>query len=445
MPVTPSEHVHPTPLIVGSAHMSAEGPQRDDDLYPIPEDVHFATIEEKKRLWLRDALINALFIASWFAFALILSLYNKWMFAPEHFGFPLPLLVTMLHMFVQAVLASILRFGWPRRFRPEYDPSKEDYAKKVVPTAVSTSLDIGLSNLSLKTITLSFYTMCKSSSLVFVLAFAFLFHLETFSIRIVGVILLISIGVLLMVATETHFVLGGFLLVLSASALGGLRWSLTQLLMRDKRSGMNHPVATIFWLTPIMGLTIAIVSVSIESWSELWGSRFFDGTGATLRTIGLLILPGIIAFSMVLSEYYIIQRVGAVPMSIAGIAKEVATISVSALLFGDELTPLNITGVAVTVCGIALFTHHKYRKRLESDVPLDPHGRPLDPEDEAELGPGSIALRDDYRPAPPDSDGGTALEPLLPASEGLQANGHVLFDSDVDDSEDEDEADLPDR
>ena len=145
--------------------------------------------------------------------------------------------------------------------------------------------------------------MCKSSSLVFVLAFAFLFHLETFSIRLIGVILIISMGVLLMVATETHFVLGGFILVLSASALGGLRWSLTQLLMRNKRSGMNHPVATIFWLTPIMGLTIAIVSVSIESWSELWGSRFFDGTGATLRTIGLLILPGIIAFSMVLSEY----------------------------------------------------------------------------------------------------------------------------------------------
>lgn len=203
--------------------------------------------------------------------------------------------------------------------------SRSFYRKKGVPTAVSTGLDIGLSNLSLKTITLSFYSerfaphpyhmiflsivltsliaMCKSSSLVFVLAFAFLFHLETFSIRLIGVILLISMGVLLMVATETHFVLGGFILVLSASALGGLRWSLTQLLMRSKRSGMNHPVATIFWLTPVMGLTIAIVSLSIESWSQLWGSRFFDGTGATLRTIGLLILPGFIAFSMVLSEY----------------------------------------------------------------------------------------------------------------------------------------------
>ena len=38
-------------------------------------------------------------------------------------------------------------------------------------------------------------------------------------------------------------------------------------------------------------------------------------------------------------------------MSIAGIAKEVTTISISAWFFGDELTPLNITGVGITVCG----------------------------------------------------------------------------------------------
>ena len=36
-------------------------------------------------------------------------------------------------------------------------------------------------------------------------------------------------------------------------------------------------------------------------------------------------------------------------MSIAGIAKEVTTITVSAWFFGDELTPLNITGVAITI------------------------------------------------------------------------------------------------
>ncbi|KAI0041751.1 TPT-domain-containing protein [Auriscalpium vulgare] len=341
-----------------------------------------ATKEEKKRLFMRNAIINALFIASWFLFALVLSLYNKWMFSPEHFGFPYPLFVTMLHMFVQFMFAAVMRFGWPRHFRPDNSPSSADYAKKAAPTAVTTGLDIGLSNLSLKTITLSFYTMCKSSSLIFVLIFAFLFRLEEFSIRLIAVIFLIFSGVLLMVATETHFVLPGFILVLSASALGGLRWSLTQVLLRNKEMGLNNPAATIFWLAPVMGLTLAVISAILDPWSTMFQSHFFAGTGETLRTLLLLFLPGILAFSMVLSEYYIIQRTGVVPMSIAGIAKEVATITVSAWFFGDELTPLNITGVAITVCGIALFTYHKYSKSVGSSVPLDAHGNPITEGDE---------------------------------------------------------------
>ena len=67
MPVTGSEHVHEIPLSVGSAPIITEGPQQGDydNVYPL-EDVHFATLAEKKRLWLRDALINSLFIASWY-------------------------------------------------------------------------------------------------------------------------------------------------------------------------------------------------------------------------------------------------------------------------------------------------------------------------------------------------------------------------------------------
>lgn len=78
-----------------------------------------------------------------------------------------------------------------------------------------------------------------------VLLFAFLFRLETFSWRLIGVIVLIFSGVLLMVATETHFILHGFLLVITASALGGLRWGLTQILLHDKKLGLDNPAATV--------------------------------------------------------------------------------------------------------------------------------------------------------------------------------------------------------
>jgi hypothetical protein len=64
MPV--DEHVLEIPLVTSSTHMSLNDPQGGDSAaYPIPDEVHFATIEEKKRLWFRDAFLNALFIASW--------------------------------------------------------------------------------------------------------------------------------------------------------------------------------------------------------------------------------------------------------------------------------------------------------------------------------------------------------------------------------------------
>ncbi|EAU91556.2 triose phosphate transporter [Coprinopsis cinerea okayama7 len=357
----------------------------DDTLRPLSarsEGLHLASLAEKKRLWWRNAIINLLFIASWFFFATLLSVYNKWMFSPQYYGFPAPLFVTTMHMFVQFALASFLRFTWPQHFRPKSDPKPRDYGTKVVPTSIATGLDIGFSNLSLKTITLSFYTMCKSSSLIFVLFFAFLFRLERFTWTLIGVIALIFAGVILMVATETSFVLEGFLLVMSASALGGLRWSLTQVLLKDKKMGMDNPAATIFWLAPCMGITLAIVSAAIESWGTLFSTKFFQGLGQIAWTTGCLTAPGVIAFCMVLSEFYIIHRTGILPMSIAGIAKEVSTITLSAWFFGDKLTVLNMTGVGITVCGIGLFTYHKYRKSMESTVPLDAHGNPVSESDE---------------------------------------------------------------
>jgi hypothetical protein len=56
--------------------------------------------------------------------------------------------------------------------------------------------------------------------------------------------------------------------------------------------------------------------------------------------------------------------------------------------------------------GIGLFTHHNYRKRLDSDMPLDAHGRPID---DMEPVRGSIALHDGYgRTSVGHAEGGTA-------------------------------------
>jgi len=106
-----------------------------------------------------------------------------------------------------------------------------------------------------------------------------------------------------MVASQTAFDLPGFLLVMTASACGGLRWSLTQLLMKNKNIGLDNPAATIFWLAPATGATTALISMVWEGWFTIFASPFFQDMASTLRSGLFLVAPGILAFCMVMSEY----------------------------------------------------------------------------------------------------------------------------------------------
>ncbi|GAA6038440.1 hypothetical protein JCM8097_007653 [Rhodosporidiobolus ruineniae] len=313
-------------------------------------------------LWWRSAAVNVLFILGWYCFSTLISVYNKWMFSEDHYNFPYPLFVTSVHMLVQWCLAALTISIFPH-LRPKARPAARDYGTKVAPCGVATGLDIGLSNLSLRTITLSFYTMCKSSSLAFVLLFAFLFRLEVPSWRLVGIILIITSGVILMVSTETQFHFVGMVEVLTASALGGLRWSLTQLLLDKDSMGMGNPIATLFWLAPIMGVTLASCSMIFDGWFTVFAQEEFFGTFTkTLWTIASIIFPGFLAFAMNVTEFGLIQRTSVVTLSVAGIFKEVAVIFLSTVIFRDVLTPINISGLCVTIFGIALYNYLKYRQ-----------------------------------------------------------------------------------
>lgn len=98
--------------------------------------------------------------------------------------FPFPLFTTCVHMIVQFTLASLVLYLFPR-FRPRHDsinphappsqqrarsqsppdPSKPImtqwfYLTRIGPCGAATGLDIGLGNMSLKFISMTFYSMC---------------------------------------------------------------------------------------------------------------------------------------------------------------------------------------------------------------------------------------------------------------------------------------------
>jgi solute carrier family 35, member C2 len=160
------------------------------------------TAEEKKEAdknVIRKLAINCALILLWYIFSLCISLvrppalltffhgetdmpqYNKWMFDDKLLNFKFPLFTTSLHMLVQFALASLVLYLVPSlrpqnrhtsdlgRSRHESEPdrsimTKTFYLTRIGPCGAATGLDIGLGNMSLQTITLTFYSKAVKST-----------------------------------------------------------------------------------------------------------------------------------------------------------------------------------------------------------------------------------------------------------------------------------------
>lgn len=204
--------------------------------------------------------------------------------------------------------------------------------------------------------------MCKSSALAFILIFAFLFHLEQPSLKLIVIIATMTIGVIMMVAGETEFSPLGFVLIITASFFSGFRWALTQILLL-RNPATSNPFSSIFFLAPIMFLVLAIIAVPVEGFSALGeGLQILTGEHGTLFGTIILLFPGVLAFCMTSSEFALLQRTSVVTLSICGIFKEVVTITTANLVFHDPLTPINVSGLFVTIGSIAAYNYIKIRK-----------------------------------------------------------------------------------
>ena len=226
---------------------------------------------------------------------------------------------------------------------------------------------------------------------------------------------MISSGLMLLVYGEAHFDGVGFALVMTASALSGLRWTITQVLLQggarggakvkessrnassktapassssvlpasptrspsaaeagttsggggggDHGHGGQGPVAVVAALMPVMALTVAFVSLLAERlWAVLPHSPYFDSLNSVMLTLGLVAGGAAIAFMMVWVEFTVIKLTSALTFMVAGTFKEIVTVLAAVAFLGESFSRINAAGLGVLVAGVALFNWTKYRK-----------------------------------------------------------------------------------
>ncbi|XP_041375800.1 solute carrier family 35 member C2-like [Gigantopelta aegis] len=319
------------------------------------------TIKEDAKLVKKSICSLAFFASSikllglvlfYYTFSIGLTFYNKKVFKV----FKFPLSVTVTHLVVKFMFATVVRcllecktkesritLGWGM------------YFKRVAPTGVVSALDIGLSNWSLEFITISLYTMSKSTAILFILLFSLLFKLEQLRCSLLFIVVFISGGLFMFTYHATAFDTEGFILVMVASFLSGLRWTLAQIVTQKNEIGLHNPLDMMYHVQPWMILGLLPLSAVMEGLDLSTSVKVFHYEDVSLlfSTIGLVLLGAFIAFFLEFSEYLLLSKTSSLTLSVSGVLKEVCTLYI-AHLSGDTMNTMNAVGLVVCLCGIVL-------------------------------------------------------------------------------------------
>lgn len=328
---------------------------------------------------------KALVLGSSIVFSILVSLYNSFIFNKQHYNVGLPIFAAVIYDTTQYILAAIIllirerRAGPPALLAVYRQCSARQYAKFVVPCGLAAALNVALSNCSLQLISLSFYTMVKSSSLMFLLLFAFLFRLEQPTQQLLGIIGIVGAGLVLMLYHPVSFSMAGFVLVFSSAIVSGLRWTLTQVILQryeeegqygeadegEKLAGAiagTGPLRTILFLGPIIITCLLFLSLLVEGPRNIVSSTFFANVALAQQAWGLCVFGGLQCFLVIILEYQCVRETSVLTLSIASIIKEVAIIGISVIILGDRIPLINVFGAVIVIIGIFLYSLYKMNR-----------------------------------------------------------------------------------
>lgn len=245
------------------------------------------------------------------------SLFQKY-----HYPLTTVLCHLLIKWFLSAVVKSLLRC-LSSRVHQQMRPTWPSIALTLAPPGIASGLDIGFSNWAISLITVSLYTMTKSTSVIFILGFSLLFHLERKSWSLVGVVGMISTGLIMFTYKSTQFHVLGFILCLAASFLSGIRWTLAQLIMQRSKIGLNSPIDMIYYMQPWMLIAITPLAVWFEGgklFAEFQGTDWHQ-SDLVSWTVMAVLGGAILAFIMEIAEYMVVTHTSSLTLSISNIVK----------------------------------------------------------------------------------------------------------------------------
>lgn len=248
--------------------------------------------------------------------------------------------------------------------------TQRQFREYVLPIGITTALEIGFSNIALKLLTVSFGTILKGGAPIFTMFWGLLFRVESFSTAVFFSLLTIAVGIALASLGEGHaFSLTGFILQLLATALGGLRWAMTHVLLQGSTMDAMPPLTATLYTSPMTALCVMPFAFALEGGEALKRITEFEPSEFRMVILTMSFVATLV-FILLTSEYWLVNATSSLALSVAGVFKELITIGGGIYLFSEHISFLNTVGFIVCQIGIFAYIYLRYDPQLNSTAPV---------------------------------------------------------------------------
>lgn len=288
----------------------------------------------------------ALSMSAWFVLSCGISLLNRYIFVKVGFTFPIAL--TTFHMLAQSVLSLMTLHC--SAFIQKQSMSWQIYRSCIIPVAIVQSIEIVFNNVGLRHIPVSFVQTLRSLTPLSAALLAWMLLGKSLTRKAFLSLIPISVGVALSSFQELSFHAGGFFAIIFSCFLTAGKLTLVSKLFAGKLK--LDPVSAIYFMSPIGFLFLLPVACLLEGSSLKEWLFSKDRDAHDFLTVGS---TGILAYSLVLSIFLLLQRTSAVSVAVAGNCKVILIIISSLVFFRNPMTALGGLGCLIAVSGGACY------------------------------------------------------------------------------------------
>ncbi|KAI5849154.1 triose-phosphate transporter family-domain-containing protein [Tricharina praecox] len=290
----------------------------------------------------------AVYVGFWITLSSATILFNKWILSTCEFAFPI-FLTTWHLVFATAATQLLARTTDLLDGRHRVKMTGRIYLRAIMPIGLFFSLSLICSNKAYIYLSVAFIQMLKATTPVAVLVASWALSLSTPSLRTLGNVALIVVGVIIASWGEIALDATGVIYQVLGICFEATRLVMVQRLLSANEYKMD-PLVSLYYFAPVCALINGAFFLVLEAGQISWVNDVMGKVGLPMLT-----LNACVAFALNVSVVFLIGRTSSLVLTLCGVLKDILLVVLSILIWQTEVTLLQFIGYSIALAGLVWY------------------------------------------------------------------------------------------